>query len=116
MMIRMNVITLTGNIVKDAELRSTQSGKFVCDVRFAVREDKAPDSAETVFMDLAIWGERAEKLTPHLTKGKALAVTGWLAIRTNKKGNKTYKDVKVVVDSLEFLDKKQGAAKNEVPF
>ncbi|MEW6557672.1 MAG: single-stranded DNA-binding protein [Elusimicrobiota bacterium] len=116
----MNNIVLTGNIVRDAELRATQSGKQVCDVRFAVREDRAPENAETVFLDLVIWGERAEKLAPHLTKGKALAVSGRLSIRTNTKGDKTYKDVRVVVNELEFLSKKEkGVSTTEdekVPF
>ncbi|MEW6687147.1 MAG: single-stranded DNA-binding protein [Candidatus Edwardsbacteria bacterium] len=117
----MNNVVLTGNIVRDAVLRETTTGKQVCDVRFAVREDRKPDSVETTFVDLTIWGERAEKLAPHLTRGKALAVSGRLEIRTNTKGDKTYKDVKVVVNELEFLSKKEKGVSSatgaeEVPF
>lgn len=107
----MNNIIISGNVVRDAELRATTTGKQVCDVRFAIREDRKPDTAETTFVDLTIWGERAEKLAQHLTKGKALLVQGRLEVRDTTKDDKKYRSVKVVVNELEFLDKKGTAVK-----
>jgi len=106
----MNNVVISGNVVRNAVLRATSTGKQVCDVRFAIREDRKPDTAESTFVDLTIWGERAEKLTPHLTKGKSLLVNGRLEVRDTTKGDKKYRDVKVVVNEIEFLSKKEKSA------
>jgi len=74
----MNVLTIAGNIGKDAELRTTQNGKQVAG--FSVAVSKGRDQ-ETIWFDCSLWGERAAKLAPYLTKGSRVTVSGEVSAR-----------------------------------
>lgn len=102
----MNLVIFSGNLAKDAKIVTTSTGKQFCVTTLALREDLRPEERPAVFIDLIIWGERAEKLAKHLTKGKAISVTGRLEITKTQKNNATYITPRVVVDTLEFLGKK----------
>jgi len=102
----MNSVILTGRVVKDAEMHTTETGKKFCVVSFAIREDRKPETVETTFVDLLLWEKRAEALAKYLTKGKFILVTGRLSIRKTKTDDKTYVNPAVIVDELEFLEKK----------
>lgn len=102
----MNLVIFSGNLAKDAKIVTTSTGKKFCVTTLALREDLKPNDKPAVFVDIIIWGERAEKLAQYLTKGKAISITGRLElIKTQKNGN-TYITPRVVVDTLEFLGKK----------
>lgn len=103
----MNIIVLSGNLTKDAKLLTTTTGKTCCVTSLAVREDLRPEEKQPTFVDIIIWGPRAEKLSSMLTKGKAISVTGRFEITKTTKGEKTYVNPRVVVSSLEFLSKKE---------
>lgn len=102
----MNLVIFSGNLAKDAKVVTTSTGKQFCVTTLALREDLRPEEKPAVFIDLIIWGERAEKLAKHLTKGRAISVTGRLEIIKTQKNNNTYISPRVVVDTLEFLGKK----------
>jgi|GEM_PF-850645 len=120
----MNLVVFSGNLAKDARLIVTSSGKQCCVTTLAIREDLRPESKPTTFIDIIIWGERAEKLLQYLTKGKAISVIGRLEInKTIGRNNVTYITPRVVVSSLEFIGKKgpevvsseEAASTEEVP-
>lgn len=75
----MNVITIAGNISKDAEVRYTQSGDPVCN--FSVADNQGKDR-EAIFWATGLYGKRAESLSKYLTKGQAVTITG--NVSTNK--------------------------------
>jgi len=102
----MNLVILSGNLAKDAKLLSTSTGKTCCVTTIAVREDMRPENKSATFIDLIIWGERAEKLYQYLTKGKSISVIGRIEIVKNTKDNNTYISPRIVVSTLEFLSKK----------
>jgi len=87
----MKQITIAGNIGKDAELRSTQSGDQVAGFSVAV-EGREGREKVTVWFDVSIWGKRAEALSPYLTKGTRVCVCGDLGTREHN--GKTYLTVK----------------------
>ncbi|MDI6641976.1 MAG: single-stranded DNA-binding protein [Elusimicrobiota bacterium] len=103
----MNIVVLSGNLTKNAKLLTTSTGKTCCITSLAVREDLRPEEKQPTFVDIVIWGARAEKLSSMLTKGKAISVTGRLEIAKTTKGEKIYVNPRVVVNSLEFLSKKE---------
>jgi single-strand DNA-binding protein len=74
-----NVITIAGNVSKDAEVRYTQSGDPVCN--FSVADNQGKDR-EAVFWNCGLYGKRAESLAKYLVKGQAVTVTG--NVSTNK--------------------------------
>ena len=65
-----------------------------------------PENKPPVFVDIIIWGERASKLAKYLTKGKAISVTGRLEIIKTQKNEYIYTTPRVVVETLEFLGRK----------
>ncbi|MDQ2101769.1 single-stranded DNA-binding protein [Azospirillum isscasi] len=84
----MNVWTFTGRLGADGELRSTQSGEKVLGFRVA-NDVGFGDRKTTQWVDCSIWGRRAEALAPHLTKGKAVVISGEVTIREFEKRDGT---------------------------
>jgi single-strand DNA-binding protein len=60
----------------DAELRFTQGGDPVCNLALAFNYGKkdANGKRPTTWLDCSLWGERAQKLQPYLTKGTQVEV------------------------------------------
>ena len=69
-----NIITIIGNLTKDAELRFTQSGKQVVTFNLAYNHDKENVS----YFEVTVWGKYAENMHNYLRKGKQVAITGEL--------------------------------------
>ena len=61
------------NLGRDAELRYTPAGKAVANLALAYSVGYG-DSKRTQWLDGSLWGDRAEKLAPHLTKGKQVLI------------------------------------------
>ena len=79
-----------GNLGKDAEVRTTGSGKSVCSFSVAsTRSYKKGDKWEksTTWFSVSLWGDKAEKYGPTLKKGMRVHVEGEL--RQNKYVDKT---------------------------
>jgi len=60
------------NLGQDAELRYTAGGEPVCNLHLAYSYGKKDSDGNypTQWVEAALWGERAEKLAEHLTKGR----------------------------------------------
>ena len=102
----MNKVFLIGNLTKDPEMRSTQSGVAVCNFAIAVnrRFKNANGEQETDFLNVIAWRQLAELCGKYLVKGRKVAVTGSIQTRTYeaKDGSKrTAWDI--VADEVEFL-------------
>ncbi len=79
-MTNINSVVVTGNLVKDAELKSVGQSKVI-NFTIAVNESvKNGDSWEdrANFLDCSFFGKLAEKLAPYLVKGKKVMVQGVL--------------------------------------
>ena len=90
-----NRVTLIGNLGQDPELRFTQNGTAVCNLRLATNEsykDKEGELVEkTEWHSIVTWGRLAEicaeylkkssgaPMAPGLTLGERLAINGTLA-------------------------------------
>ena len=106
----LNHIVLMGRLVKDPELRRTQSSVAVASFRIAVDRDYAAKDAEreTDFVDIVAWRNTAEFVSKYFTKGRMAVVSGRLQMRnwTDKDGNKRIA-AEVVADNVYFGDSKQ---------
>lgn len=67
----MNNLTIAGN-VGNVRGPNDVGDKRVLNFSIAVNEGRD----RTTWFDCALWGDRADKLAPYITKGKMLAVTG----------------------------------------
>jgi single-strand DNA-binding protein len=70
-----NVITMIGRVGADAELRATKTGKMMTSFNVALDAGYG-DKKTTTWMRCTLWGDRAEKLAPYITKGSQIGVTG----------------------------------------
>lgn len=75
----MNVISIAGNISKDAEIRYTTTGDPVAN--FSIADNQGKDK-EAIFWNAGLYGKRAESLSKFLTKGQAVTISG--TVSTNK--------------------------------
>ena len=93
----LNRVMLLGNLGADPELRFTQSGQAVLNMRLATTEsylDKNKVRQErTDWHNVVLWGKRGEALAKFLTKGTTIFVEGGLRTSSydDKEGNKRYK-------------------------
>lgn len=102
----MNVFTASGNIGRDAEVRSA-GGTSVAGFSLAVKSGYG-DKAQTVWVDCSLWGKQAESgLVQYLKKGQFVVVTGELGTREHE--GKTYVTLRV---SNVTLGGKQDAQKS----
>jgi single-strand DNA-binding protein len=88
----MNNFTGIGRVGRDAVVRYTGSGKAVAGWSLAV-EDGWGENKQTVWLDCSLWGERAAKLAPYITRGAQLGVQGSIGKREHD--GKTYVTLRV---------------------
>ena len=78
----LNRVMLLGNLGQDPELRYTQSGSAVLNIRLATTEsymDREGNRQErTDWHNVVVWGKRAEGLSKFLRKGSSIFVEGSL--------------------------------------
>lgn len=108
-----NTSTLIGRVVRDLEVKSTQSGTSVVSFQLAVDGFK---DAPTNFIDCVAWGKAAEILGQYASKGKQLGVTGRIQTRSyeDKQGNKR-KSTEVIVEQFQFLGGKNDSPDSDRP-
>ena len=98
----MNRVILLGNLVKDLEVTVTKNDKLVGKTTLAVNEGYG-DNKKTTFVNLAIFGERCDKLQQYLLKGTGVLIDGKIDINNvqDKDGNwSTY--VTIIVNELQI--------------
>lgn len=81
-----NTITIAGRLGEDPNLRYTQAGKAVANLRLAHSKRKQVngewvDDGPTLWLDVTCWEGRAERITEQARKGDEILVTGRLAVR-----------------------------------
>lgn len=83
----MNIITVAGNIGKDAEIRNMPNGDPVAS--FSVADSQGRDKP-TIWWNCQLFGKRAQALAPYLLKGQQVTVAGSVSERewTDKDGQK----------------------------
>lgn len=101
----LNKINLMGRMVKDPEIRTTQSGVSNCTFTIAVdrKFQKQGEDKKTDFISCVAWKQNAEFVSKYFTKGKLIIVCGSLQTRTweGTDGKKNYV-TEVIVDEVGF--------------
>lgn len=105
----MNKVILIGRLVKDPEVKTTQSQTAVCSFTIAVdRKFKNADGERQAdFLNCVAWRQQAELLGRYFQKGSRIGIVGNLQSRSydDASGKKIYV-TEVVVDEIEFVDSK----------
>jgi single-strand DNA-binding protein len=103
-----NRVILTGNLTRDPELRSLQSGTSVCSLRIATNSRRRDPSGEWVdkpnYFSVTVWGAQGENCARFLSKGRPVAIDGRLDWREwqAQDGSKR-ESVEIVAESVQFL-------------
>jgi single-strand DNA-binding protein len=112
-----NKVMITGNLTRDAEIRTTQGGTAVLTLGVAVNDRRR--NAQTGewedyanFVDCTMFGKRAEAIQSYLTKGIKVAIEGrlhyssWDDANTGQKRSK----LNVTIDEIEFMSSRNGSS------
>ena len=102
-----NRVVLVGRLVKDPELRKTNSDISFATFTLAVdnRVKEADGTRGTIFIDCRVFRDQADSLVKNTRKGSKIAVDGSLNQRNFERRDGTKgKVIEIVVDSVTFLD------------
>lgn len=110
-----NNVSLTGRLTRDPELRVTAGGtqllSFTLAFNTSVRNRQTGEWDErSNFIDCTMFGKRAEALLNFLAKGQKVAIAGKLRYATWDKDGQRHSKLDLIVDEIEFLGQRQGAA------
>ncbi len=105
-----NKVILMGNLTRDPELRYTANNMAICKFGLAVNR-RFKDGAsgewkeEPTFVDITIFGARAEPFAKFHSKGKPAFIEGSLRLDTwdDKNGGGKRSKLYVVADNWEFV-------------
>ena len=111
----MNNVILIGRLIKDVELRYTQSSNATY-ARFTIAVDKgmskekkqeleAKGQQTADFINIVVWGKQAENCQKYLQKGRNVAIQGRLqsGSYTAQDGTKKY-TTEVWAERVQFID------------
>ena len=107
----LNHIVIMGRLVRDPELRYTQSNTPVTSFTLAVDRDFGKTDSgdrQTDFIDCVAWRSTAEYINKYFTKGRMAVVSGRLQLRewVDKNENKR-RNAEIVVDNIYFGDSRR---------
>ena len=112
----MNRVFLIGNLTKDPELATTNSGVSVCRFALAVSRNfsNADGERETDFLNIIVWRGQAENCHKYLKKGSKCAISGSIQVRNYDAPDGTKRYVtEIVADNVEFLNSKNGQGEGQ---
>ena len=102
----MNSLHIIGNLTGDPELRTTSTGKEVCNFDVAVNRKKTSNNQDpgTDYFRVSAWEERGKVCHKYLKKGRKVCVVGRIGVKAyiNSKGD-AVGQLEVKADDVEFL-------------
>lgn len=111
----MNKVFIVGNLTRDPELRTTQSGVSVCSFTVAVNKRLGANAQhpEADYFRVTAWRGLAENCQKFLAKGRKVCVVGAVSVSTYQaKEGTTKATLEVTADDVEFLTPKSEATEN----
>ena len=106
----LNQTVIVGRLVRDPELRETESGKKVTNITLAVPRSYKNMNGEydTDFINCVLWSGVAENTTQYVHKGDLLGIKGRAQSREIQLDNDVKKHcVELVAEKVTFLSSKK---------
>ena len=109
-----NSINVIGRLVKDAELTyAAASGAAIVNFSIAVDHMKKKDgTADTSFFQCKVFGKLGETLAKYMTKGKQVAIRGYLKQERWEKDGQKQSRVVLNCEEIELLGGMQSNGNN----
>lgn len=116
----MNQVQIVGRMVRNPELRYTESGRPLCLMTIATDRPFKNHEGERLadFIPVRAWGNVAKAVAEHVKQGRRVAISGSLRTRLVTKQEVTYNEVILNAETVEFLDeplRKPVKAEEEAP-
>jgi len=113
-----NNVVLVGRLVRDPELRYTQSNQAVATFSLAVNRNFKSQNGEREadFISCVIWRQQAENLANWVKKGALIGITGRIQTRSyeNQQGQWVYV-TEVVAEQFQLLESRRDHGSNSQP-
>lgn len=103
-----NVVTITGHIGNDPEIKYFDSGSVVTNFSVAIDEWQGQEKgSKTTWIDCRAWGKRAEFIAEYVKKGSLVMICGRLSVENwqAQDGTKRSKTL-VIVNEIKSVEKK----------
>ena len=103
-----NSVVISGNLTRNPELRTTNSGTQVLGFCVAVNDRRRNPQTQGQedypnFIDCVLFGPRAEGVAKYLSKGSKVAVQGKFRWTQWERDGERRSKISVVVDQIEFF-------------
>lgn len=110
-----NRVAISGNLTRDVDLRTAQSGMPVLGFGVAVNDRRKNNQTGEWedypnFIDCTMFGARAQSVSRFLSKGSKVAIEGKLRWSQWERDGQKRSKIEVVVDEIEFM-----ASRNDAP-
>mgnify|MGYP001093788271 CR=1 FL=1 len=108
-----NRVVLSGNLTRDPEVRTTQSGMPVMSLGIAVNDRrKNSQTGEwedyANFIDCTMFGTRAQNVANYLAKGQRVMIEGKLRYSQWERDGQKRSKIEVIIDDLDFSGGNRG--------
>ena len=115
-----NVVVISGNLTRDPELRHTNGGTAILSFGVAVNDRRRnPHTQEWEdhpnFVDVTVFGARAEALGRYLSKGTKVALSGKLRYSSWERDGQKRSKLEVIAEEIEFLSRDGDVARTAAP-
>jgi len=119
---QVNKVFLGGRLCNDPELRFATSGTAISNFRMAINRSwtsqEGEKKEETCFVDVSVFGKRAEAVNEYFSKGSPIFIEGRLQYQSwEDKAGQKHSVVRVVADNFQFIGskgEKKEVAKNDI--
>ena len=101
-----------GRVADEIELKTTNTGKAVCNFTIAVNRLGNEDGKVADYFNIVAWGKTAEFCSKFFAKGSSILVEGKVQNRSwqDSSGNKRY-STEIIADNVFFVDSRVEATR-----
>ena len=110
-----NRVVLSGNLTRDPEVRTTQSGMPVMSLGIAVNDRRKNNQTGewedyANFIDCTMFGNRAQNVAQYLSKGQRVMIDGKLRYSQWERDGQKRSKIEVIIDDLDFASSRGGSS------
>lgn len=109
-----NRIIIVGRVGRDPEIKTTKSGKSVCEVTVATSSKRGGEE-ETQWHRVTCWDKTAEIAGRYLSKGATVGIEGRLTYETWERDGQKHTTARIVCDQLTLMGGKKPDGQGDRP-
>lgn len=110
-----NRVVISGNLTRDPEVRTTQSGMPVMSIGVAVNDRRRNSQTgewedHANYIDCTMFGNRAQNVSQYLSKGSKVTLEGKLRWSQWERDGQKRSKIEVIIDDIDFGGRGNGQA------